>query len=55
MIELTPDQIDEVSAGVGPIAIPLAILGFVYYERQNIRDFVGGVLDGFNQTELMRP
>ena len=27
----------------------------MYYERQTIGDFVGGVLDGFNQTELMSP
>lgn len=50
--ELTVDQIHQVSGGVLPY---VAVLAFVYYERNEIADFVGGVLDGFNGTDYMVP
>ncbi len=52
MYELTSDQIAEVSGGVLPL---LGVLAFVYYERQEISDFFGGVMDGFNGTSHMEP
>ncbi|MFG6111543.1 hypothetical protein [Stenotrophomonas nematodicola] len=52
MNELTVEQANEVSGGVLPY---VAVLAFVYYERNEIRDFVGGVLDGFNGTDYMKP
>lgn len=50
--ELSLDQISEVSGGVLPL---LGALAFVYYERNEIADFVGGALDGFNGTDHMAP
>jgi len=52
MYELTSDQIAEVSGGVLPL---LGVLAFVYYERQEISDFFGGVMDVFNGTSHMGP
>ncbi|MDG2526109.1 hypothetical protein P6166_12160 [Stenotrophomonas sp. HITSZ_GD] len=52
MYELTSDQIAEVSGGVLPL---FGVLAFVYYERQEISDFFGGVMDGFNGTSHMEP
>ena len=50
--ELSLDQINDVSAGVLPL---LGALAFVYYERNEIADFVGGAMDGFNGTDHMAP
>lgn len=52
MREISIDDLHEVSGGAWPLA---ATALFIYYERENIRDFMGGVLDGFNDTEHMRP
>jgi hypothetical protein len=48
------DEIQSEYVGGGFIQA-VAVLAFVYYERQNIRDFVGGVLDGANGTNHMAP
>ncbi len=50
--ELSLDQINDVSGGVLPL---LGALAFVYYERNEIADFVSGALDGFNGTDHMAP
>lgn len=50
--ELSPDQINDVSGGVLPL---VGALAFVYYERNEIADFVGGAMDGFNGTDHMAP
>jgi hypothetical protein len=50
--ELSLDQINDVSGGVLPL---LGALAFVYYERNEIADFVNGALDGFNGTDHMAP
>lgn len=50
--ELSLDQINDVSGGVLPL---LGALAFVYYERNEIADFVGGAMDGFNGTDHMAP
>ena len=52
MKELSLDQINDVSGGVLPL---LGALAFVYYERNEIADFVSGALDGFNGTDHMAP
>ncbi|MBA0274487.1 hypothetical protein A9K69_10560 [Stenotrophomonas maltophilia] len=52
MKEISADQIDSISGGWLPWA---AVAAFVYYERNEIADFVGGVLDGFNGTSYMEP
>lgn len=40
----------EVSAVTGAGVIPaIAVLGFVYYERENIRDFVEGFFEGYER------
>lgn len=52
MKEISADQIDSISGGWLPWA---AVAAFVYYERNEIADFVGGVLDGFNGTSHMEP
>lgn len=52
MKEISADQIDSISGGWLPWA---AVAAFVYYERNEIADFVGGVLDGFNGTNYMEP
>jgi len=52
MYELTSGQVAEVSGGVLPW---LGALASVYYEREEIADFIGGVLDGFNGTNHMEP
>lgn len=52
MKELSPDQINDVSGGVLPL---LGALAFVYYERNEIADFVGGAMNGFNGTDNMAP
>lgn len=52
MKDLTHDQVQEVSGGnlaLGGLAI------FIYHERQQIADFIGGMFDGYHGTELMRP
>lgn len=51
MKELTLDQANQVSGGSVPLL--LGVLAAVYHERNEIADFVGGVLDGFNGTDLM--
>ena len=53
MKELSFDQVNEVSGGSVPIL--LAVAGAIYHERNEIADFVGGVLDGFNGTSHMEP
>lgn len=52
MQELDEIQFEYVGGGLIQYA---AVLAFVYYERQNIRDFIGGVLDGANGTSYMAP
>lgn len=52
MKEISTDQVDSISGGWLPWA---AVAAFVYYERNEIADFVGGVLDGFNGTSHMEP
>ncbi|MBN6113447.1 hypothetical protein [Xanthomonas bonasiae] len=53
MNELSLDQVHEVSGGSVPVLIAIAV--GIYHERNEIADFVGGALDGFNGTSYMAP
>lgn len=46
MREMTDSEIKNVEGGILPYL--LGGLAFVYYERQNIRDFVDGFFEGLD-------
>ena len=39
----------EASSVGGGLIPAIAVLGFVYYERENIRDFVEGYFEGYER------
>lgn len=47
MTELTQSELDNVAGGLLPL---LAVLGFVYYERQNIRDYAEAYFEAYDTT-----
>ncbi|UWX04155.1 hypothetical protein H1235_01905 [Pseudoxanthomonas sp. NC8] len=46
---LHANEVDAVSGGVAVITA-LMVLGFVYHERNNIRDFAEGVFEGYEEN-----
>lgn len=48
MRELSDMEVGNISGGVIPL---LAVLGFVYYERENISDFFEGAFEGYGDNQ----
>lgn len=48
MREMIDTEVQSVSGGVIPL---LAVLGFVYYERENISDFFEGAFEGYGDNQ----